>query len=402
MSERAKLCIISQYFLPDINGDVIRLLNSLKVLRKLNLDITIITAFPHYPTGKIPKKYGRKLFVRERWSNIKIIRTFILPLPHKGFIKRLLLYTSFTFSSIIAILTVGKVNMVWAFSQKFFSYMTGLTFKLIYNAKLIIDITDIWPEAIVNTGYMKNDNLMFKATKKIINFFFKMSDKITTLTKAMKDMIISRGINPYKISIIPNVIRLSPQKIQSQQTSEKFIVMYSGNLGPNYDFKTLLETALKLKDEDILFIIRGTGEMESYISEYIKINRLQNLKLDKKILPKNELIKYLSRADVFLLPMKKHPYPDASFPIKFLDYLSCGKPIICCAEGFLSNLVMRYQVGIAIPPANPDKLFKAILTLKDNSETREKMSKNAQLLASRLFSFNVLEKEFSSLIKSLQ
>lgn len=56
------LCIISQYFLPDINGDVIRLLNLIDILRRNGFNITIITAFPHYPDGKIRKSIRIKYF----------------------------------------------------------------------------------------------------------------------------------------------------------------------------------------------------------------------------------------------------------------------------------------------------------------------------------------------------
>mgnify|MGYP000268171377 CR=1 FL=1 len=394
--------IISQYFLPDINGDVIRLLNSIKALKRLGVNLTIITAFPHYPSGLIPPKYHGKLFVKETWNDIKIIRTFILPLPHKGFINRLLLYLSFTFSSTIAILLERNVDIIWAFSQKFFSYITGLASKLLHRSKVIVDITDIWPEAIVNTGYIKDCSFLFRLIKLFMCLLLKLADAITTLTEAMKNMLSSWGINQNKIFLVPNVIRLKSESTMNNKSQpvkkENFVVMYSGNLGSNYDFKTLLLAASKLRHySDVDFVIRGEGEMEEYISKFIKINKLNNVKLDRKLLSERELVNYLKKADVFILPMKKCPYPDASFPIKFLDYFSLGKPIVCCAEGFLAKLIDKYKIGIVVPPEDPDKLINAILALKKDCNLTKRMAKNVKDVV-RHFSPETLEKAFQEVL----
>jgi len=398
--------IISQYFLPDINGDVIRLLNSIRALRRLGVNPTVITAFPHYPNGLIPPKYRGKLFVRETWNGIKVIRSFILPLPHKGFINRLLLYLSFTFSSTLVILLEKNVDVVWAFSQKFFSYITGLMSKLIHRSKLIVDVTDVWPEAIVNTGYIKDNSSVFRIIKLFMCLLLKLADAITTLTEAMKNMLSSWGINQNKIFLVPNVIRLKSESVMSNDQpqpfrKENFVIMYSGNLGSNYDFKTLLLAASKLRHyNDINFVIRGKGEMEEYISKFIKISKLSNIKLDRKLLSEKGLVEYLRKADVFVLPMKKCPYPNASFPIKFLDYLSLGKPIVCCAEGFLAQLINKYKIGIVVPPEDPDKLINAVLTLKKDYKLIEQMTKNMNNVV-RLFSPETSEKAFQAIFDLL-
>jgi len=403
-AEKGRICIISQYFPPDVTGDVIRLLNALKALKSQKFEVTVIAAFPHYPDGKIPAKYRGKLFYKEKWNGIEVIRTFILPLPHKGFINRFLLYLSFSLSAFIAIFLVKKVRVVWAFSQKFFSYIPGIMFKLLRRTRLLLDITDIWPEAIVNTGYIKDHGYLFKIIGLLLGFFFRIADQTITLTNSMKKMITSTGISPSKVTVLPNVIDsdfFKPMNVEKGDFNRKFVVMYSGNLGPNYDFKTLLNAALKLKDkEDILFVIRGKGEMKSYIETYIKTNQLKNVYLDEKILDKHTLIEYLNKADVFILPMKKCPYPDASFPIKLLDYLGCGKPVICCTEGFLSKLISKYQAGIPVSPENPDEIKEAILFLKENPKLREKMAKNAQELAMELFSYNVFKERIRNIFES--
>jgi len=403
--KKRNICIISQYFLPDVNGDVVRLLNVLRALKREN-NVVLITAYPHYPHGKVPKKLRRRFFIRQKWNGVDVIRTFILPLSHKGFINRFLLYSSFSLSSLISIFLVKKPDVVLAFSQKVFSYFTGIAFKIFRGSRLALDLTDIWPEAIVNTGYMKEGNKLFKLIDWMLKIIYKLSDKVIVLTEPMKKIIALKGISLSKIAILPNVIGIKIKSPNNSSDGEKFpgkfIVMYSGNLGPNYDFKTLLRTALLMRNnEDILFIIRGKGEMRNQIINFIRKKDLKNVYLDERILDEDELVNYLNRANVFVLPMKKCPYPNASFPIKLLDYLGIGRPIICCADGFLSNFILTNQIGIAVSPGKFRELANAILTLKNDPELRERMTKQARDTIKKYFSYESFEENVANIFQSL-
>ena len=72
--------IIAQYFPPDLGGAATRAYNVAKGLVLNGCRVTVITAFPHYPDGKIPKDYRWKPFKVEWLGELRVIRTFILPL----------------------------------------------------------------------------------------------------------------------------------------------------------------------------------------------------------------------------------------------------------------------------------------------------------------------------------
>jgi len=286
------------------------------------------------------------------------------------------------------------------FSQKLFSFIPGLAQKILKKSFLVTDTTDVWPEALVNTGNIRSNGPLFKVIRWVMRIIYGLSDGVTTLNEAMKKLIVdSTKVSPLKMSILPNTVDVNlfrPMDVlREKEFRDKFIIMYSGNLGPNYDFQTLLKSALVLKSKatDVLFIIRGYGEMSSFISSFIKDNELMNVLLDTRLLERDELVHYLNKADTFVLPMKKCPYPDASFSIKLLDYLACGKPVICCAEGFLSAFISEHRAGISIGPGNYEELSKAILHLKQDQRTRKEISENARRFAVRLFSHDALREK---------
>jgi len=75
-----RVLIIGEYFPPDIGGAATRLFNVAKGLTLNGCNVTIVTAFPHYPTGNIPKEYKYKPLKIEYIGNFRVIRTFVFPL----------------------------------------------------------------------------------------------------------------------------------------------------------------------------------------------------------------------------------------------------------------------------------------------------------------------------------
>jgi hypothetical protein len=57
--------MVAQYFPPDKVGTSTRAYNAAKGLKLKGYNITVVTAFPHYPHGNIPAKYRHKIISHE-------------------------------------------------------------------------------------------------------------------------------------------------------------------------------------------------------------------------------------------------------------------------------------------------------------------------------------------------
>lgn len=380
---QVRICIITQYFPPDMGGACTRVLNALKGLKKREADIVVVTAFPHYPHGKIPDHYKRKAFLIEKdKDNTRIVRVWIPSIPHTGFMKRLLLYISFTFSSMIALPFVGKVDVVWAVSPNFFVFPSGALYKLVKRASLVLDVVDLWPQAPINLGYMKM-GFVARIAGFVAGFSHKFSDAVVTLHLTMKKEIVKSGVEESKVHVVENVVDADlfrPLKVERPISLEKkFIAMYSGNLGPAYDFESLLEAArILFKHKDIALLLRGDGECRDEIMLQLSNSKLGNVHLLTDVVDLAKVVEYLNWADVFLLPMKKVVMPEASLPLKLLEYLSCGKPVISSGEGESANLIQASEAGLTIEPQNPKALARAVLSIAGDEGLRRKMGQSGR------------------------
>ena len=69
--------IVTQYYPPDLGGSATRAYNVAKGLVLNGCSVTVVAAFPHYPSGKIPREYRWMPFRVERRKGIKVARSMI-------------------------------------------------------------------------------------------------------------------------------------------------------------------------------------------------------------------------------------------------------------------------------------------------------------------------------------
>lgn len=380
-----KITIISQYWEPDFNGDVVRLKRCIEAFIKLGYKVDLITAIPNYiisrrNEAKVGLEFGK---------NLRILRLWMPKIEHNSFAKRLLIYLWFMLVSSIPAIIFARKGYIWAFCQRVFSTYSCLIPRIIWKTKLISDVTDVWPEALVNTGYLSSNSISYKLGKLVALIAYRISDNITTLNPAMASLIIKNyGVNEAKVKIVPNIAE--NMKVNPNLKNENFNIVYFGNLGTNYDFKILLDTAKILEESGVNLVIRGNGEMLEYVKEYIKIKNINNVKLITKILSQDEMIELLNDASLLILPMKEQIFENASFPIKFVEYLNTGIPVLYIGKGYAYDIIENYKAGIAIDKRDPKLIAEYIIELKNDKEKLLNIMNSSILISRKMFSEDAL------------
>lgn len=398
-----RICIISQYFPPDASGASTRVSNAVRVLLKHGHQVLVVTSVPHYPYGRIPKEYRNKAFFIEETDKVKVIRVWVPPLPHQG-AMRLIMYLSFSLSSLLVLPLTHGTKLIWAVSPNYFSALPGILYKLADRAPLVLDVVDIWPEALVNLHVVKSKLLtMVLSFGAVLSYI--VSDRIITLNQRLKNEILKHQINPAKIVIIENSVDLDvfrPLRVEKPSfLLNKFVVMYSGNLGPMYDFGATLQAAVRLQSSsEILFVLRGSGESARYISQRVKDLRLNNVLLLEDNLTIPQIAIYLNYANVLLLPMKKMSDSEISHPLKLSEYLACGKPVICLASGETANIIRESGGGILVEPGDSSALAETVLKLHQERAAVEVLGENARHFAEKHYSLDTMGDKLQTLFEN--
>ena len=371
--------VVAQLFPPDIGGGGTRAYNVARGLIYLGHKVTVITAFPHYPTGRIPKKYRHKLVSVEICGKVKTIRTWVPPLASRGLAKRFVLFFSFIVSSLFAFPFTGPVDVVWAANPNTLSVYPSLVYHLFKKCQVVQNVDDLWGgEELYNAGMLRS-RLLRKVADFVSGFAYKTSAAITPISPGYVDVIVSRyKVDRKKVHVVRAGVDIANFKprISTKQTKERetFNVLYIGSLALAYDFDCVLKAANLLSYENrIRFVIQGEGEQGDYLRFKVKEMNLQNTDIILKVVSRRKVAEILSSAGVLLLPLGDYDYTGISS--KLYEYQASGRPIICCAKGHPARYILQTGSGIVVNPGDPNDLAKVITFLFSNAELREKLGK---------------------------
>jgi glycosyltransferase involved in cell wall biosynthesis len=198
---------------------------------------------------------------------------------------------------------------------------------------------------------------------------------ITPISDGYKRRIVKKyGVGAEKVHVVEVGVDSVESLVSDGKEKSQFVVMYSGVLGVGYDFETVLKAAGSLsKYEDIVFLIRGIGELAPKLEQLIGELNLGNVVLDTNFLPKAKLSALLRSADAFLLPMSSASFVDEGLPTKVFEYQAYGKPIICISGGQPGRYVSETESGIVVKPGDCEALAETVLYLRENHNVAEKL-----------------------------
>lgn len=271
-----------------------------------------------------------------------------------------------------------------------FSYFASIFLKNTYS----IIIYDIYPDALQNIGINRN-HFIFQIWARINKRIFDKSKQIYTLSNGMADLL-SKYCDRKIITVIPNWIgsdRLVPvEKEKNVIVSEfglidKFVVMYSGNIGYTHNVEIILELAKRLKTEsDICFFIIGEGLKKKGLMKIAKETKLDNCHF-LSWQPTEKMYFSLSAADLSVVTLTEET-AFVSVPSKTYNLLSVGSPLLCIAPhgSEIDLLVKEHQCGFCFEKNSIDEMVSYILKLKSDKNYREFLSRNS-LIASKKFTY---------------
>ena len=390
---------ITQYFYPEVGATQNRALEMASYLVKSGHEVTILTEFPNHPSGIIPKRYRFKLFERERYKGIEVIRSFVKASPNKDFVNRILFYLSFMISSIIAGMKLKnrRYDIVYATSPPLFVGLSGYIISRLKKIKFVFEVRDLWPESAVVMGELKNKKAI-QLSEWIERICYKNASRIVVVTKGIHDHLTQKDIDPDRLWIVPNGANVEMFSFSADNDSfkkelnyqGKFIILYAGIIGLAQGIETLVEVANLFKgNKNMLFLFVGDGPLKKELLRLQKSYELDNLcVIGQK--PIEEVFKYTAAADVCLVPLKKADIFKSALPSKMFDAWACGRPIILTVDGEAKEHLIKANAGIYVAPEDHIGVKKAIIHLFNNPNLCQKYGRNGRRYVEKYFSRKVL------------
>lgn len=200
------------------------------------------------------------------------------------------------------------------------------------------------------------------AVRKVVN----KNDVIIALSEYWKEYF-KNEFPTKRVEIIKNVI--SAPRVHKQQTGY-FTLLFLGLLGKNKGIYDLLECIRDHKVEfqgKLKLYIGGNGEIE-HVKQLIKEYGIADIVIFEGWVSGDKKIELLNKSDAYILPSYKE-----GLPISILEAMSYGMPIISTPVGGIPEIVSNGENGYLVEPGNKEDIYKAIISLLNDSDLRNRM-----------------------------
>lgn len=280
----------------------------------------------------------------------------------------------------------------------------------IYACPVVLNLQDILPEAAVHVGLLKN-KFAIRIFEALERFAYRTSTAISVISPGFTENIMQKEVPSSKIHCIPNwvdinFIRLLPRSPNAFRDKhgleDKFVVLYSGNIGLNQGLETLIQAAAKLaRVPEIVFVVVGEGKALAHLKATCEVGNASNILL-LPFEPREQLPKMLAAADVGLV-LQKSNVIGFNMPSKIQLLLASGRPILAAVplQGTAAKTIIHSGGGVVLPAEQPAQLAEAVLELFSNPEQREQLGQQGRCFAVENYEFTTLLKQYETLFNGL-
>ena len=393
-----KLVILSQYFPPETGAPQNRLLELAKGFMRDGWEVSVITAMPNYPKGKIFENYRGRFSKCEEIEGIKVYRYWMYASNSAKSSKRILSMLSFSIIGMFGMPAVRKLrpDYILTESPPLTLSITGYLLSKFSGAKLIMNVSDIWPLTAKELGYI-NDGYVYRKIEKVEKFLYKKS----YLISGQSEEIVSHIKNRMRgnVYLFRNGVDVSRFKESNyfNHGEEKIKIVYAGLLGVAQGIFAIIKNT-DFKTSGAEFHIYGEGPEKNEIAEFLNNNKDCNAYLHKPI-NRNEIPELMKGYDCALIPLVKNIY--GAVPSKIYEAMAAGLPVLFSGEGEGAKIIIDNNAGIVSKPGDYMQLEQNILKLRSSRELRKKLGECGRKAAEEKFDRNKLIPEFSRKLKSM-
>ena len=382
-----KVTVLTQYFAPEMGAKATRLFELATRLAARGHTVTVITAMPNYPTGRVFEGYRGKLRVEEEMDGVRVVRTWIAPSGSENPFPRLLSYLSFMFSSItLGWRRLGRQDVVLFDSPPLFLVPAALVLGRIARGRLVMNVSDIWPDVAVRLGLpLSRPNLWFlRALEKM---GYEGSDVVLTPTSTARDQI-ARRFPRVKSAVVSNGVDLGlfHPSLRSDEVRrslgagpDDFLVGYCGLHGLFQGLEVVVEAAYRLRGHTrVKFVMVGDGPSKRSLVSLADDRGVTNLRFED-MAPRSVVASILASCDAAVAPLAAEL--PGTMPSKVFEALASGVPLIVSKGCEAEALVNEHGVGRTFAPLDSEELVSAVIELANHADGREEMSRRARELS---------------------
>jgi glycosyltransferase involved in cell wall biosynthesis len=296
-------------------------------------------------------------------------------------------------------------------TQPPFSSVWGALLKSLRGQKFACLLMDIYPDVMIRDGLIREDSRIARLLSGWVRWSWRRADAIIVIGRCMRDYVVAAGVDPARVHVIPNwndeksvqpVARDANPLLIEHGLSDKFVVLYSGNLGVSHQFDDIMAAAVALRNRtEIAFVFIGSGSRLAEVKAAVADHALTNVRF-LPYQPFNILHQSLGMADVHYVCLRDS-FTGLVVPSKTYPALASGRPVIFSGSETceIAQCIAEHQAGMVIRQGDSEALIAAIANYADDQERAARDGEAASVAANGPLSRQSCLADYAALFRAL-
>ena len=318
-----------------------------------------------------------------------------------GFLKRAVSFLKFALRSIGVALT-ARYDLVFATTTPLTAGIPGIFARWLRNKPFVFEVRDLWPELPKAMGVIRNPVVLWGMS--LLEWAsYRSAHRLIGLSPGIVEGIVSRGVDPSKVAMIPNGCDLDIFDAPAQPwrpdgvNASHLMAVFAGTHGMANKLDAVLDAAACLKArgrDDIRLVLIGQGKLKPALVSRAKAERLDNVIFHDPV-NKERLAGLMASADLGLQVLANvRAFYFGTSPNKFFDYIASGLPVLNNYPGWLAEMIVREDCGFAVAPENPEAFADALEQAASDRAALKAKGERGRQLAAREFDRKLLSGQF--------
>ena len=295
------------------------------------------------------------------------------------------------------------------------NHMNGLVANCVARAlgiKSVYEVRGLWEITRISRQPEWKDTDYYNLMVKLETQAAMDADIVLTLTEALKEEMVSRGVPPEKIHILPNGVtsdRFVPRTrdaILEKRLGfkDKVVIGYVGSVVAYEGLELLIEAIAILHRRGIskmAVLIVGDGAVLKEIQMLVKERGLEDYFVFTGRVPHEEVEKYYSLIDITPFPRKGQPVCEMVSPLKPFEAMAMEKAVLSSNVAALAEIVKDGYNGLLFEKDNAKDLADKLAILIGDDVLRHKLGKRSREWVVKERDWNILSDKLNTVYHDL-
>jgi len=398
-----RIVLLNQYYAPDSAATAQILADLGAGLAREDNEVSAICCRRAY--GDPAVRYR----ARETIDGVEIERTWSTGFGRGSGLGRVTDYLTFVVGATRRLLLCRRPDVVVSLSTPPLVAALGHLLARLRGARSIYWVMDVYPDLAFELGVMRPGTIVGRLFRSMSSFTLRRSDAVVALGETMGERLGAvRGNAPTVVHNWADGETIRPLAAARNALrrdwgwGERFVVLYSGNMGLAHEFDTALRAAAALGDrDDVRFAFVGGGPRRDEIESRVRREALGNVEF-RPYQPRERLGESLTAGDVHLVTLREQ-MAGLLVPSKIYGILAAGRPTLYVGpdEGEIAEILRIGDCGVRVAPGDSAGLVEAIRRYAGDAELRAEHGRNARRLFEERFTREHGVRAFLALIDAL-